>query len=76
MESDRDGSSISSLAVQLNQLFLLVLDMFRQQDIRLDKSLSTTRRTVDLFWADIVRTSSTLHLNGRFAGWRPAAAWE
>jgi AraC-like DNA-binding protein len=52
VESDSDGSSISSLAVQLNHLFLLVLDMFRQQNVRLDESLSSTRRTVDLFWAD------------------------
>ena len=60
VEEDRDGSSISSLAVQLNQLLLLVLDMFRQQDIRLDESLSSTRRTVDLFWADVRQNPSHL----------------
>jgi AraC-like DNA-binding protein len=53
VESDRDGSNISSLAVQINQLFLLVLEMFRQQEIRLDESLSSTRRTVELFWTDV-----------------------
>jgi AraC-like DNA-binding protein len=68
VESDRDGSGISSLAVQLNQLFLLVLEMFRQQDVRLDESLSSTRRTVDLFWADMRQNLDYLALEWAVRG--------
>ena len=53
VQSDRDGSHISSLAVLVNQLFLLVLEMFRGQPVSLDESLSSVRRTVELFWADL-----------------------
>ncbi len=53
VESDREGSGVSCLAVQINQLFLLLLDMFRRQEIPLDRSLSSARRTVELFWADM-----------------------
>jgi AraC-like DNA-binding protein len=68
VESDRDGSSISHLAVELNQLFLLVLEMFRQQEIRLDESLSSTRRTVDLFWTDVCQNLSHLALEWTVRG--------
>ncbi len=60
--SDRGGSSISNLAVQLNQLLLCVLDMFRGQDVPLDRSLSSTRRTVELFWADVGQNPEHLAL--------------
>lgn len=53
VEADRDGSEVSCLAVQINQLLLLILEMFRRQDVRLDESLSSARRTVELFWADV-----------------------
>lgn len=53
VENDRNGSSVSLLAVQLNQLFLSVLEMFRGQRVRLDESLSSKQRTVELFWADL-----------------------
>ena len=53
VEADRDGSGISRLAVHVNQLFLSVLEMFRRRDVRLDQSLSSARRTVELFWNDL-----------------------
>ena len=53
VEADRAGSGISSLAVHLNGLFLLILEMFRHREVRLDRSLSSTLRTVELFWADL-----------------------
>jgi AraC-like DNA-binding protein len=68
VKSDRDGSSVSTLAVQLNQLLLQVLDMFRQQNVRLDESLSSTRRTVDLFWADVRQNLSHLALEWTVRG--------
>jgi AraC-like DNA-binding protein len=49
-------------------LFLLVLDMFRQQEIRLDESLSSTRRTVDLFWADVRQSLDHLALEWTVRG--------
>ncbi|MCX6895951.1 MAG: AraC family transcriptional regulator [Verrucomicrobia bacterium] len=53
VETDRAGSNISRLAVLLNDLLVLVLEMFRQQQIKLDASLASTGRTVELFWADL-----------------------
>jgi AraC family L-rhamnose operon regulatory protein RhaS len=55
IESDQNGSHLSILAVQINQLFLSILEMFRGQNIRFDRSLATTSRTVKLFWADLCR---------------------
>jgi AraC-like DNA-binding protein len=62
VQEDRDGSSISTLAVRLNQLFLLVLEMFRRQNVRLDESLSSPRRTVELFWTDMRQNINHLAL--------------
>lgn len=46
---DRDGSLTSILKVRINELFVLVLDLLRHQDLKLDASLSDTQRTVELF---------------------------
>jgi AraC family L-rhamnose operon regulatory protein RhaS len=62
VEEDREGSSISMLAVQINQLLLSVLGMFRRQKISLDPSLSSSRRTVELFWADLCENQEHLAL--------------
>jgi len=53
VEADRAGSSASCLAVRINDFLLLLLDLFRSQKIRLDRSLSGSRRTVQLFLADL-----------------------
>ena len=53
VEADRDGSRLSTLAVRLNELLLLVLDIFRGREVVLDKSLAEKRRTVELFLADL-----------------------
>lgn len=50
---DRDGSQVSRLTVCINELLLLTLEMFRREDVTLDKALSGTRRTVELFLADL-----------------------
>jgi len=38
IEADREGSSTSSLAIRINQLFLALLEMFRGQEVKLDES--------------------------------------
>jgi len=53
VEADAGGSSISRLAALLNELFVLLLEMFTQQSVELDASLSSTRRTVELFLDDL-----------------------
>ena len=53
VEADRDGCCASRLAVLINELLLLTLEMFRREDVTLDKALSGTRRTVELFLADL-----------------------
>lgn len=60
VKTDTDGSSISLLAAYLNELFVLVLEMFRHQDAKLDESLSTTRRTVELFWGELTGNLANL----------------
>jgi AraC family L-rhamnose operon regulatory protein RhaS len=74
VETDRDGSAVSCLAVQFNQLFLSTLEMFRRRDVPLDESLSSTRRTVELFWADLqqnleqLASEWTVHVMARRCG--------
>lgn len=62
VEADEAGSSISSLAVALNQLFLAFLEMFRHQKVRLDESLSSASRTIELFWRDLCQNPDHLAL--------------
>jgi AraC family L-rhamnose operon regulatory protein RhaS len=68
VEADRNGSNISSLAVHLNHLFVLMLEMFRRQEIKLDESLSDTRRTVELFWTDLCQNPDYLALEWTVRG--------
>lgn len=53
VECDRKGSSVSRLTVRINDLFLLLLDLLRRQKVRLDRTLSSSRRTVELFLEDL-----------------------
>jgi AraC family L-rhamnose operon regulatory protein RhaS len=53
VERDRDGSNSTRLTIRINDLFLLLLELLRSQKIRLDQSLSGSRRTVQLFVADL-----------------------
>ncbi len=53
VENDQQGSQVSRLTVYLNELFVLVLDMLRQAQMPLDASLSSSLRTVELFWDDL-----------------------
>ena len=68
VEGDHDGDAISSLAVQINQLLLAVLNMLHRQDIKLDESLSTTHRTVELFWMDLCQNPDHLGLEWAVRG--------
>lgn len=49
VESNEGASSISRLTLHLNELFLLLLEMWRSANISLDSSLSSSLRTVELF---------------------------
>ena len=49
VRTDRDGSNVSRLTAYLNELFVLLLDMFHDQRVVLNASLSSTVRTVELF---------------------------
>jgi AraC family L-rhamnose operon regulatory protein RhaS len=53
VESDRGGNNLSHLAIRVNDLFLRLLVGLRQKKVKLDQSLSSTRRTVDLFLRDL-----------------------
>ena len=61
--ADGQGSSVSALAVYLNELLLLLLQLFRQQQAPLDDSLTSTLRTVELFWADLRGNTEYLALD-------------
>lgn len=53
-------STISRLTVYLNEIFLLLLEMLRSQNIKLDPTLSTTRRMVRLFLEDLAHNRTML----------------
>ena len=53
VRADRQGSSASRLAANINELFVSVLEMLRHNDIKLDPSLSSSSRTVEMFLADL-----------------------
>jgi AraC-like DNA-binding protein len=53
VEREQNGNGISRLTIRLNDLFLLMLDLFRRQHVPLDESLSTSRHTVELFLIDL-----------------------
>ena len=53
VQSDDGGRNVSRLTVCLNDLFLLVLELFRLQSVPLDRSLTSTQRTVQLFWQEL-----------------------
>ncbi len=60
VEADDEGGNVSWLAVHLNELLLHLLRLFRDQQAPLDTSLTTTLRTVELFWSDLRRNPSHL----------------
>ncbi|MFZ5833064.1 MAG: AraC family transcriptional regulator [Planctomycetota bacterium] len=60
IDEDVEGSSASRLAVQINQLLISLLEMLRRRKPPLDRSLATTLRTVELFWADLCRSPERL----------------
>lgn len=54
VEKDDEGSRITRLAVKMNDLLLLLLDLLRGQNIRFEPSLAGSRHTVQLFLDDLV----------------------
>jgi AraC family L-rhamnose operon regulatory protein RhaS len=63
VKTDRGGSNLSKLAVKVNELFVLLLDLFRRHEIVLDESLTSSRRTVELFLADLSQHPEHLALD-------------
>jgi AraC family L-rhamnose operon regulatory protein RhaS len=53
IDGDKNGSSVSRVTIRLNDVFLLLLDMFREKRVRLDESLASSKRTVELFLQDL-----------------------
>ncbi len=53
---------ISRLTLRINDLLLLIVDLLRERRPSLDQSLSTTRRTVELFLDDLKRHPEHLAL--------------
>jgi AraC family L-rhamnose operon regulatory protein RhaS len=58
VETDEQGSNISRITAYLNELLVLVLEVFRRQKPDLDESLSGTRRTVQLLLNELRRNRS------------------
>ena len=54
VETDRQGSGISRVAVGINEMFIQLLDLFQRKRVPLDRSLSDSRRTVQLFLDDLL----------------------
>lgn len=50
VKNDREGSGASHLSVYINELLLHLLEMFREHRVPLSKSLTTARRTTELFF--------------------------
>ncbi len=63
VENDKRGSNNSRLAIKINDLLLLLLDIFRSQRIPLDRSLAGSRRTVQLFLAGLCHQAQELGTN-------------
>ena len=63
VETDESGNNISRLTVRLNELFVLVLDMFRANPVPLDELLSSSRRTVELFLRDLMHNPASIEQN-------------
>jgi len=53
VRKDAPAAGVSHLAVRINELLLLLLDLLRSRHVRLDRSLSSSLRTVELFLADL-----------------------
>ncbi len=53
VDADRGGTHTSRVSLRVNELLMLLLEMLRKQNIPLDDSLSSSRRTVQLFLTDL-----------------------
>ncbi len=53
VRADHGGSHVSHLSLRINELFLYLVEMLRENKVLLDHSLSSTRRTVELFLNDL-----------------------
>jgi AraC-like DNA-binding protein len=62
LETNKEDSKISRLALHLNELFLILLESMRKKNIVLDQTLTTSYRTVELFLNDLRNNSEHVAL--------------
>jgi AraC-like DNA-binding protein len=63
VKTERNGTLMTHLAIRINDMFVMLLDLLRSQKIRLDQSLSGSRRTVQLFLEDLAAHPEHLALD-------------
>jgi AraC family transcriptional regulator, 4-hydroxyphenylacetate 3-monooxygenase operon regulatory protein len=68
VESDTGGSHVSYVTVYLNELFVHLLHMLRGARLPLDKSLSSSQRSVKLFWHELCGNRHALQAEWTVAG--------
>lgn len=61
VEREDDKSTVSKLAVLLNELLLVLLELLRSRDLVLDESLSDARRSVALFLDELAGDMAQLN---------------
>jgi len=63
LSSINKNRQISHLTVYLNEIFLLLLELIQQSNIKLNPNLSSAQRTVELFLQDLLRNIENLSYN-------------
>jgi AraC family transcriptional regulator, 4-hydroxyphenylacetate 3-monooxygenase operon regulatory protein len=54
IEADREGSSVSAITIRINELLMLLLDLLKSRNPRLDEGLTSSRASVQMFLDDLV----------------------
>ncbi|MGH9581978.1 MAG: AraC family transcriptional regulator, partial [Bryobacteraceae bacterium] len=60
VEMDAEGSQVSRLGIRINDLFLLLLDLFRSQSMHLEHISTGSRQKVRLFLANLASDPDSL----------------
>lgn len=68
VDVERPDSAISTLVVRINELFLLLLETLRCESPELDTSLSSAKRTVRLFWDELLANDRALMVDWTVPG--------
>ena len=68
VDVDAIESSISTLVVRINEFFLLLLETLRNESPELDASLTSAKRTVRLFWNELLANDRALMVDWTVPG--------